>query len=125
MKKTLFPIYVLVASLILYAGAFAESHSKSISFQTPTQVNGTTLQPGTYTVKYDENGSTAQVNFMKGKKEMASAPAQVEELGKKTTNTSVVLSNKTSVPTLQEVDFEGTSQRLRFSKASGTQGAGE
>ena len=126
MKKKIFaPLAILAVSLTLSIGVLAESHSKNLDLEQKVQVNGTTLQPGSYKVQWDANGSTAQVKFLKGKKEVASAPAQLKNMPKRSDGTSVVLGNKSEVPTLDEIDFGGMTQALVLSGANATQSSGE
>jgi hypothetical protein len=49
----------------------------------------------------------------------------VKELAKKNEGTSVVLGTTSSVPTLDEIDFAGTTQALILSGANATQSSGQ
>ncbi len=125
MKKLFPPVAVLAVSLALSLGAVAETHSKSIDVGKAVQVNGTTLKEGTYKVEWDGNGPTTQVKFLQGKKQVATAQAQVKDLGKKTDSTSVILNNQGNVPTLNEIDFGGMTQGLVISGGNSTQPSGQ
>ena len=125
MKKIFVPFTAIALWFTFSAGAFAENHSKTLTLEQQTQVNGTTLRPGDYKVEWDGNGPSTQLKFFNGKKQVATAPAQVKELSKKTNDTAVILGNRGNVPTLDEIDFGGTNQAFVLSNQSGTQASGQ
>ena len=125
MKRFFVSMGAALVGLMLSAGALAETHSKNLDLDKSVQVNGTTLAPGSYKVTYDDSGATAQVTFMKGKNKVATAPAQIKKLDSKASTTSVILSNKTSVPSLEEIDFGGSTQGLVLSNAAAGATTGE
>ena len=115
--------YALIAlALLLSTSAFARPKSESITLYQDATVNGTSLPAGDYVVKYDVDGSNAQVKFMKGGKEVASANGQVKTLGKKPNSTQVVLNNAGSARNISEIDFGGKDTAISFESAGATAG---
>ena len=57
-------------TLMLTGAAFAGTVSKTLTFQDPVQVNGTTLQPGDYKVTYDDNAATTQLTLRKVRRKL-------------------------------------------------------
>src|ERR1700756_4995978 len=76
-------------TLMLTGAAFAGTVSKTLTFSDPVQINGTTLQPGDYKVTFDDKAPTTQLTFKKGKKEVATAQAEVKKADRKVNATSV------------------------------------
>jgi len=110
---------VLGLALMLSLSALAKEKSESLTLFHDASLNGTNLPAGDYVVKYDVDGSNAQVKFMQGKKEVASASGQVKTLQKKATSNQVVLSNQGR--SIQEIDFGGKDTAITFgsSEAAG------
>ncbi len=99
-------------TVLLTGAAFAGTVSKSLTFTDPVQVNGTTLEPGQYKVTFNDNAPTTQVTFKKGKKDVATASAQVKPLATKTYATSVEYNGEGANRQLQEIHFGGLNQAL-------------
>ena len=87
MKKVLGSV-TLSTALLLAASAFAGD--KTVVFTSPTNINGQKVAAGEYKVRYQVNGSTADVHFLKDKKEVATASAQVASLQNAPDRDSVV-----------------------------------
>ncbi len=102
-------------TLMLTGAAFAGTVSKTLTFENPVQVNGTTLQPGDYKVTFDDHAATTQLTFKKGKKDVATAPAQVKQLGTKTPTTSVIYNTQGSTQSIQEIHFGGSTDAVVLS----------
>ena len=99
-------------TLLLTGAAFAGTVSKSLTFSDPVQVNGTTLEPGNYKVTFNDNTPTTQVTFKKGKKDVATAQAQVKQAATKVSATSVEFNTEGSTRKLQQIQFGGSTQAL-------------
>jgi hypothetical protein len=112
-------------TLALTGGAFAANVTKTITFEKPVQVNGTTLKAGDYKVSYDDASPNTQVTFKQGKKEVATAQAQVKPLGGKTVNTEVVYSGDGSSRNIQEIHFGGSTQTLVLSDNGNSSQSGQ
>jgi hypothetical protein len=95
-------------TLMLTGAAFAGTVSKTLTFNDPVQINGTTLQPGDYKVTYDDNATNTQLTFKKGKKDVATASAQVKQLDTKAPTTSVEFNTEGSTRKLQQINDGGS-----------------
>ncbi|MFZ1134453.1 MAG: hypothetical protein WAN69_05880 [Candidatus Korobacteraceae bacterium] len=114
---------LLVLALTLSVSAFAKPRSESVVLYQDASINGTTLPAGEYVVKYDVDGNNAQVKFMKGSKEVASASGQVKTLTKKPDSNQVVVDTAGNSRTISEIDFGGKDTAISF--ASGGSSAGK
>jgi hypothetical protein len=122
---TRFPVRfaLLALALTLSVSAFAKPRSENITLYHDASVNGTTLPAGDYVVKYDVDGSSAQVKFLKNGKEMASASGQVKTLTKKPDSSQVIVDSEGNSRTISEIDFGGKGTAISF--ASGGSSAGK
>lgn len=125
MKRLLAVTSSAVLTMVLSAGAFAANVSKTVTLEKPSQVGSTTLQPGDYKVTYDDNSPNTQVAFLKGKKTVATIPAQVKDLGSKTGSTSIIWNTAGSTPVMQEIHFGGSTQALVLQEGSSTSSSGQ
>jgi hypothetical protein len=78
------------------------------------QLNGPTIPAGEYTVKCETKGTTAQVKFMQGRKEVASANGQTKDLGQKTAQTKIMFVDGNGAHSIQEVDLGGSTTGVTF-----------
>ena len=115
-----FTLFVL--ALTVSISAFARSKSENISLFHPVTVNGTTVPAGDYVVKYDIDGSNAQVKFTQNGKEIASANGQVKTLTQKPVRNQVVLSTAGDTRTISEIDFGGKDTAITFESATAAAG---
>jgi len=106
---------LLALALTLSLSAFAKPKSENITLHAGATVNGTNLPPGEYVVKYDVEGSNAQVTFVRGGKEVASTTAQVKTLDKKSTSNQVVMNGDSH--SISEIDFGGKQTAITFGAA--------
>ena len=118
MKRVLTSVASFFFATSLSIAALAETQSKSLTLFNDVQVNGKTLPAGQYKVKVDSTGSTAQVTFMQGKKEVASAPAQLKPLANKQNSTQIQLNSANGKPQLDEIDFGGSTTGMSFASAT-------
>lgn len=112
-------------TLMLTGAAFAGTVSKTLTFTDPVQINGTTLQPGDYKVTFDDNAPTTQVTFKQGKKEVATAQAQVKPAERKVNATSVEFNSEGSTRKLQQIQFGGSTQALVISEGGSNSSSGQ
>lgn len=96
--------------------AFAKSDKASVNFDTATVVAGQTLPAGNYDVKWDGNGPSVQVNFLKNNKVVATAPAQLIDKNNPYDN---AVESKTEGNTQVLTAIDRTHMTLKFSP-SGT-----
>ncbi len=97
---------VLGLAVLLAASAFA-SNKGSLQVRESVEVNGQQLAPGEYQVRWNGAGSTVEISFMQGKKEVAKATAQVVTLDKAYDNDSAVVDHNSGKATVSELRFAG------------------
>ena len=78
---------VLAAVAFLSLSVWARPESTPFMVDTPTQIGGTSLQPGQYEIKVEPNGD--HVTVYRNGKEVATAPCQWITLDKKAPQTMV------------------------------------
>jgi len=105
-----FALMALALTLMLSLTAFAASKGKNITLNQDVTVNGTTLRAGNYFVKYDTNGQTAQVKFLRNNKEVATATGQVTQLPAAPAQDGVV----TQGNTISELQFRNQTMAISF-----------
>lgn len=120
MTRTSIRFVLLALTLTLALSGFAKARSENITLFHDATVNGTNLPAGDYVVKYDIDGTNAQVKFTKAGKEVASATGQVKTLTRKPNTNQVVLSNEGH--TISEIDFGGKDTAIVFGSSSESAG---
>lgn len=113
---------LLLLATTLSLSAFAKPRSENVTLYHDATLNGTTIPAGEYVVKYEVDGSTANVKFVKGNKEVASASGQVKTLNRKVDANQVVLNNGGAVPSISEIDFGGKTSAISFDSMSANAG---
>jgi hypothetical protein len=108
--KKIIALLITLVSLQIFSFAAAAAKSESITFYEPITVASSTLPAGTYTVSWTE-GSTANVTFSQGKKNVATVPATV--VVKKNPDTAIQASKSETGKKLQEIDFKNASLNFR------------
>jgi hypothetical protein len=117
-----FALLALALTVTFSLSAFAGSKSTNITLSQDVTLNGTNLPAGNYVVKYDVDGSNAQVKFTQGGKEVASASGQVKTLTKKPFTNQVLLNTSGSTATISEIDFGGKDTAVTFGSADASAG---
>jgi hypothetical protein len=125
MTRTLARFAVFVFALTISLTAFAGSKSQDITLYHDAQLNGTTIPAGHYTMRCDTTGATAQVKFLKGKKEVASATGQTKQLSNSANETALVLQNSGQVPSISEIHFSGSNTAISFEPSMANASAGQ
>lgn len=97
---------VLGLAVLLASSAFA-SNKGSLEVREAVEVNGQQLAPGNYQVKWDGTGSSVEVSFMQGKKEVAKAWAKVVTLDKAYDADSAVVDHSSGKAAVSQVRFAG------------------
>lgn len=118
MTRTLTHVTVLVFALAMSVAAFAASKSETVTLYQDAQLNGKTLPAGDYTVKCNTTGTTAQVQFLRNGKEVASANGQVKQLNPAPESNQVVVQDGNGGGTISEVDFSHSGTGVTFAGAS-------
>ena len=123
MTRILARLTVLIFAITMSIAAFAGStKTDTITLYNDVQLNGTTIPAGDYTVKCETNGTSAQVRFIKGGKEVASASGQAKELDSKAEHGQLVLQNGGGVPSITEVDLAGSTTGVTFDSSMANAG---
>jgi lipopolysaccharide export system protein LptA len=99
---------VIAGVLALAASAYAAD----ITLNNPAMVNGKQLAAGQYDLKVNASGD---VTFLRGKTEVATAKARLENRDTKARyNTIVTRASDNGLPSITEIQFEGKKQALVF-----------
>lgn len=104
MKRLVLVTALLLCVLPLSAVA-GTKQSATINISDPVMVNGTRLKPGDYTVRWNGTGSDTQVQFLQGKREVVSVPANVIAQSNPTSPAITVRSTEDGSKTISEIDL--------------------
>ena len=118
---------VLGLAVLLASSAFA-SNKSTVQLHESFEVNGQQLSPGEYQVRWDGTGSSVEVSFMQGRKEIAKAWAKVVPLDKAYDYDSAVVQHDGGKATVSEIRFAGKKYALALGaneKAEMSAGAGK
>lgn len=96
---------MLLAAAVLFLAASAMA-ATTITLDKPAELNGTQLAPGDYIVKFDAD----HVTFFKGKIEVASAKAKLEERANKSPYDALLVTHQGTTNVIREVSFKGKKQ---------------
>jgi len=97
---------VLGLAVLLATSAFA-SNKGSLQLRETAEVNGQQLAPGEYQVRWDGSGSSVEVSFMQGKKEVAKTSAKVVSLDQSSGYDAAVIDHANGRASVSEVRFAG------------------
>jgi hypothetical protein len=110
---------VLGSALLLATTAFAASKG-SLQLTAPATVAGKQLAAGDYTVKWDGNGPSVQLEILKGKNVVATVPAQVVTLDHESNYDSAVVNTVGGgARVLTQIRFSGKKMALSVGGESG------
>ena len=114
MERKLLQILVIAGFLALAASAYA---ANSITLEHPAVVNGKQLAAGQYDLKISSNGD---VTFLRGRTEVVTVRARVEDRDRRAPYSAVVINNNggNSLPSITEIEFEGKKQVLMFENSA-------
>ena len=114
--RKIFSFALLSAAVLLATTAFAGD--KYVTLSAPTTINGQKLAAGEYKVRYQVSGSTADVHFLRGKKEVASTSAQVVDVAAPPDDSVVTIPNGDGSSRLVELQFAKQKSAIRFGSES-------
>jgi len=117
MKRFLSGTGLVVIALLLSFSAYAKSKTDNITLVNDATLGGKTIPAGEYVVKYEVDGTNAQVKILKGSKEIASASGQVKNLTKKAGSTQVVVNTEGNARSISEIQFGGKETAISFDSA--------
>jgi len=121
MKSSLFSRIIIASLALLLAGsAFAaNAHKDTFQVSAPVRVGSTQLPAGEYEARWEGSGPTVQLNIIKGKKVLATVPAQVVDLGQTTRDTEAEIKNgSTGAGELTVLRFSGKKYALELNSES-------
>jgi len=114
--------YLTIASVLTLLVAFlpllafgAEQH-KNLTLTEKVQVNGQTLKPGDYQLRFDDSTPNTQVKFVRYGKTVVTAPAQVEHQQKQFQSEDLEFNDVNGQRNLDRV-YIGSNEDLVFSNA--------
>ena len=117
MKKAVVIAFVCLLAVSAFAG------EKSLTFVSPTTLNGKAITPGDYKLAYDIKGSTADVKLIQNGKTVATATGQVVENKDKSRYTAVVNSkNADGTNAIIEFQFANENQVIRLAPEASASG---
>ncbi len=105
---------LVLALALLVSSAFAGNKAASMDLSSTVQVNGKQLPAGSYKLKWEGDGPAVQVQFLKDKRVVASAPARLEQMSTKNIVAGALIDNAGDAHNLLEVRFAGKNYKLVF-----------
>jgi len=116
---------LLGLALLLATSVFA-SNKGDLQISDPVTVNGTKINPGEYTVKWDGNGPNVELNILRGKNVVATVPARMVDLDSTPSrNSAVTIVGSDGSKTLNEIRFSGKKYALAVGAESAKAEAGK
>jgi len=116
---------LLGLALLLATSAFA-ANKGFLQVSDPVTVSGKQLAAGDYTVKWEGNGPSVELNILQGKKVVATTPARLIDLSRSADgNSAVVRKNDDGSRTLAEIRFAGKKYALALGNESAKAEAGD
>jgi len=113
MDRKILQAVIITGLLVLAVSAFA---ANTITLNHPVTLNGKQLDAGEYQVKVSNSGD---VTFLRGKTEVATAKAKLENRDSKARfNTVITKANGNDIPSITEIQLEGKKQVLVFDNTS-------
>jgi len=112
MKSAFTVLFLLLMVMAAFAG------ETTVTFNSPTVVNGTKVDPGEYRLQYDIKGNTADVKLIQKNKTVATTTAQVVQNKQKAASTGVVReTNSDGTASLKEIQLGNKKDIIRFENA--------
>jgi hypothetical protein len=109
---------IITALIVMLVVTAAFAGETSVTFSTPTIVNGQKIAPGQYTVRYDIKGATADVQIFQAKKTVATTTGTVVENKDKSPYDGIVRENNTDgTASLKEIQIANKKQSIKFETA--------
>ncbi len=114
MKKLMTQFTLVALALGLSLTAWAKPKYGNVTLYQDATVNGATLPAGDYVVKYDSDGNSAQVQFLKDGKHVATTNGQLKTLPKKYGSSQIVFAAGENQRNISEIDFAGKDTAITF-----------
>jgi hypothetical protein len=123
-ESKMFPGLLLGLALLLATSAFA-ANKGSLQVSDPVTVSGKQLAAGDYTVKWEGNGPSVELNILQGNRVVATAPARLIDLNRSSDNNAAVTKlNGDGSKALSEIRFSGKKYALAIGEESAKAEAG-
>jgi len=103
---------VLGLAVFVATGAFA-TNKGTFRAQEPVEINGQQLPAGEYQVRWEGNGPSVEISFVKGNKEIAKTTAKAVQLTQTPSFDSSVVNHSNGKAVVSEIEFAG--KRTAFS----------
>jgi hypothetical protein len=114
-RSVILPTFVFAVALPAASFAKDASHKGHISTDSPIVIADHALKPGTYQVRWQESGTSAQVSVVDGGKVLLSTTAQVKALNSKSSDDVIdTVRNASGQTVLVEARFSGQEHALDF-----------
>ena len=116
-------LMVLALALFPAMSAFAanDTHKGALTLASPAQVAGKQLAAGEYTLKWNGDGPTTQVNIIRDGKVVATVPARVVKIDRKPDrDTAEVKTAENGNRTVTGIFFEGKTYALQIGAEAGS-----
>jgi hypothetical protein len=108
----------VVVVLLLLVAAMAFAGDKSFTIHSSMSINGTKLPAGQYRVHYSVNGSSAEVQFLQGKKTVTTATAELVDAGRVPRDSVISRNDSDGSTQLVALQFANQEKQLRFTSDS-------
>jgi len=105
---------VLGLALLLATGAFA-SNKASLHFDESVDVNGQSLPAGDYQVRWTGSGSSLELSFLQGKKEVAKTTAKMVDLDNAPNYDGAVIDRSSGKAAVSQIRFAGKKSAISLS----------
>ncbi len=117
-------IMMVCLALAFVGSSFAaDAHKASFQISQSVQVNGTELAPGDYVAKWTGDGPDVQVSITRNGKEMATVPAKLVQLDRKSTADASEIRANGSGRELGSLQFAGKKYSLEIGSGSASTSA--
>ena len=105
-------VMVLGLAVFVATGAFAVNKG-TFHAQETVEINGQQLPAGGYQVRWEGNGPSVEIGFLKNNKEVAKTTARAVQLKKTPSSDSSIVNHATGKAVVSEIEFAG--KRTAFS----------
>jgi len=109
--NTLAKTIVLGVAVLLASTAFA-ANKGTMQVRESVEINGQQLPAGVYQLRWDGSGSSVEVRFMQGKKEVAKTTAKLVSLDQASDYDSAVIDRASGKAAVSQVRFAGKKYSL-------------
>jgi hypothetical protein len=114
---------IFLAAIVLAAGSASAASKGSLELQHPTQVGGTQLKSGSYTVQWEGTGDQVELKIYKGKEVVASTSARVVKVGHTANDAAVISAKGDGTSSLVQIRLRGKEFAFDLSDDVGASGA--